>query len=654
MPESSKNVNSEAEDKSVYALINTVRGKDMYGAITKAMGDMSNFLGHFNGPFALNAVTTGATERTVIDEFTKDGIKILSHLSANRPEDELSRRLIEFIGERVDSRCHDGTTTSMMTAATLSYNWMNQLAPRSRRERHQAAKIIPAFVDKMKEAIDANSFTVDEFVEAIKQKHPDADEDAIRRRIYYDTIMTSSKGDKELAEKLSEVLVSLPPELYNYTRFESSAIETDERFAVITQDSDVELKGQYIGNYSQLKGNVDMGTTFSMDKAYIVISAYDLMDGQMEAAMLEQWIGNALLPGTERRPSPTDPTKMEEVEVPPAVTLDRPLIILARTVQSKLTRMINIYNAEQPDWNKKIFMFAYRAEHDLSYDAWAKAIPAMAGDHDQQYHPLEYALTEGGMEDVMIPCKFWATGNQIKIGDLYKKDNRRFHPFYYGKENKAYWSLIDDMASTIKKTERRHLDPGQHHERFLIDLIYIQRCMLCQDVKEMRVCSTTHELFANNTVVEDALGSAMSVMEEGFVLSGYQKMLKAFYESAKESAGDDTIEGLIGQATVTALETVLKASYDLDDETFAKVKDTLTFGDVKEDLKFLFNNAFDDLPFPAHDSRDTLVTDGSTTAVFQARAGYLELFIRVKDIIAKLVMTYSLLTGRTFDKTIGR
>lgn len=653
----------EENRQTVNSLINTVREQDAYTDIKNSLKDSATFLKQFCGPFALNAGSLASTQTISIDNFTKDGVTIYSHLSAGTPVEETARRLIEFIGKRVDSRCHDGTTTSMMTAASLGYRWMEALAPKSRRERHQSAKTISRIVNILNNLIDEQSFTVDELVEGVKKTNPDVDEDKLRRRIFYDTIMTSSKGDEELAEKLSLVLESLPKELYNYARFENNNIESENRFEINTQQSDISIQGSFSGNPSTLPGNKRMGSSYELEDVNLVVIGNPVLDKQYESDYLINWIVNQLLPRKNKKNVEIPvldsdgnqkvdenqklvfKVETQEIVEQPVRKLDKPMVLLAPRFESTILRIVQAYNDTVDDDNRKIYLFQFYQDHTNSYHAMCKAIAVMAGNGDKSYLTMMEAANRNDLDLAMIPCRFEYSGNRIDISDLYKKDGRKFHPFYYDKGNVRYHNVLNEMKETIDYYSKGNLGPNNKTDKLVYDLIYIQRCMICQKIIEMRVCGTAHELTANTSVVEDAMGSALSVVEEGMVLSGYQKILSGINKLPED---DPMIT-----ATAKAISEVVAASYDLSLEEVENYKHSLVDFDDAGDTKFLYNNAFDEAPFSPRNAL-TEFANGSSNAILQPKAGYKEQFVRIADIISKLVMTYAVLTARKFDPSVGR
>lgn len=646
MPTSLTHQNNQDKQFEEFTLANSVRGKALTESITKSMKDISDFLSQFNGAYALNAATVGQTEHTTIDQFTKDGVTILSRLAATKPEEELCRRLIEFIGKRVDARCHDGTTTSMMMSSTCCYRWMQEVADLSRKDRHLALKIIDDFILKMTESVDKYSFTVKELIAEVTKKNKKVSEEDIRKRIFYDTVMTSSKGDTELAEKLTEVLVSLPEELYSYTSFEHSNLETKDRFLVVSQEADFQLRGNIQSNTTLLPGNKFMGTAYEMEKAYLVVTGNEVLDGSPEAIFLQQWIYNRYMPTSELKKDEKT-GKTEKVIVPPVEELDRPLVILSRNAANgNLVNIVNLYNNQQKDWNKKIFMYQFYGEIDNSYPAFAKAIAAVAqSDECEDYLTLTEALNYNSLTNAMIPCKFYGFGNTIEISNLYKRDGRKFHPFYYNKNKIKYHDLIEEMQNTIENQSKRHLDVNKRMERFTKDVIYIMRCMICQEIKELRIGSTTHELFNNTTVVEDALGSAMSVVEDGVIMSGYQKILKDLLADNGSDRSD--IELSIKVATTEALSDVIKSTYVLTDDEFNSCSKSLVKFNNRKNIKYMYNNAFDKAPYTPRDAVKELAS-GTSNAIFQPVVGFKEQLLRIRDIISKVIRTYAVLTNKQY------
>jgi len=103
---------------------NTVSGKQMSDIIVHTCDNIIEVLSSHCGLYAKHAML-------IIDQgmdsfnpsiFTKDGIDILNAIEYISPIQNYIKSIVGYVGTRVDSVAHDGTTTSMILTAMLIRN----------------------------------------------------------------------------------------------------------------------------------------------------------------------------------------------------------------------------------------------------------------------------------------------------------------------------------------------------------------------------------------------------------------------------------------------------------------------------------------------------------------------------------------------------
>ncbi|MDE5759007.1 MAG: hypothetical protein K2H85_10420, partial [Allobaculum sp.] len=116
---------------------NVVNRKELEKMTKLTMRQLTKQLLDVSGPYSrndfilqdVNALYSGTNtdivngRKAAKQEFTRDGIKTLKAVDYASPiQRYLKEEVLTWVGERIDTMCHDGTTTSMLfTASFLMY-----------------------------------------------------------------------------------------------------------------------------------------------------------------------------------------------------------------------------------------------------------------------------------------------------------------------------------------------------------------------------------------------------------------------------------------------------------------------------------------------------------------------------------------------------
>lgn len=637
------------------------------------------------GPFAANAAiprSLSHSQNTTFDEFTKDGITILQHMQTNDVNFEHVRRMAKHIGERVDTACHDGTTTSMLLFVRL----ISELGGIQTRAQElfgsssldlrkifstEAASILGQLGDVLK----GDVLTAEEIRDyLVRKKVPNVpDLDSLRRAIVYHQASVASKGDKEIAEGVAEVLMSMPVELYGQYVLLHSRLERDERFILETQTYDLELDSNLL--ITTLR-NYKLDQQVLLEDVDLLISAVPFVNESPESHTLLAHI----VPGHDM----ADAVGVLVTEDFPF--FKKPTVIIAPEITGEIISAISIHNRIHPE--AKIYPFSMQCP-DLMRGPYDKVITAMAGVEtlrSNNYGSLASSMIHG--------VKVHHEGIKLKLTGLYQKTDSRYHPYYDDPTiYPRYNQVIAELRTSIEDATIRH--SATLADRDLNLMISLYRAATCQKIVDLRICGTTHEMMHNRSVVEDAMGSAISALTDGVVMGGHIRILEwlinEHHSTEKANLGNkDLVVDIkleVIDAFIRAFWYVIRVIYRLPEgrDEVADMRRFIVYANsVSGDYRFSYlvplrervtdidNRTFfqkfhgvEAPPVRRVVARNILQGDGiekfiscgaegSVEVLLQPATGYYEQFKRMLDIIPKVLNTSTLIdTSYSHDRDNG-
>lgn len=516
---------------------NVITGAALRERMAAALGIISGVLTSHCGPYARFAVAPNLTADLVQDEFTRDGISIVRMLQFAEPVAQFCRSTIGFIGNKVDNACNDGTTTSMLFASALSQAWLSsEHATDGHVAIHESRASARVSVEELKQHfvemfdyIKQSKLTTESLWELIKEADPEttctlAD---VNYAVAMWAALTSTKGNYEIASKVTDAVLSYPPEFSDYQLVSSSSVEREELLVVDKQEANFSFEA--IRSLADQKGNFGLGEIFDYPNSYITLSTAPLSDGVPATDLLIIQLQN-MASGHH--------------------VLDAPWFIVSRELVSPaLIRGIRAYNRTEQGEKCPIIPINLSYTTDLLRYVAMEAVACSAG--DGQYLTLDTASHSfAPASSWIIPARAKMLGHTLEIYDLYEKTGGMYHPFYKDESKVAYNHLVGEIDKLLKLNASRKREAAQSE---VDSLIYIKRCLIAQEVKDLRVGGLAHDNAANLSVVKDAAGTVMSVLEQGFILSGYLS-LAALVESWTATPVTDAI--------LKALRTVAVGTYE--------------------------------------------------------------------------------------------
>lgn len=636
---------------------NVITGSDYYTGLIEAAQAASAILHRHCGPFAANAVRAiGIGNGVEIDEFTKDGITIMQACRTTTPQSEFVKRLLTFVGQRVDSICHDGTTTSMMFFAQCieHISAFTKDCPDS--DRLTAAAVCKSLLDTMSEKIEASCVTLPELHSKIRTVRPKQTLQETKRALAYHQAMVSSKGDTELASAISDVVASIPVEMFGSYVINNETFETEKRFRVVQQEFDIGFRSN-LGH--QDFNNVERGTELKYDDASLIFTSACIVKGSPVSSFIKALLSTPKMLETmeklnkHRLLTPDDDRFMFNLK-PDENYITGPLVIIAPEISDAvLSDMVNIYRRLYPDTPVVYTTIQNSVRLRQFYES---AVSATAG----VYPVMDTIHTADSLASIIPHVKVEIRHSYCMFSNLYKKDKHAFHPFYRNKKKfPFYTTVLNEVITKITQFDKGHVETMSKSD--IQELIMLYRMMCCQKIIDLKVGGTSHDLAANMSVASDAYGAALSSIKDGVVLGGYPKILAAIRDrhvtvsvgAGVEETSHATVSNRLIFAMACAVSGVLKSIYRTGvnprawaDDVYGDATERLSLGEKWTYLtpqRSKITGAYVHASVPREVLEDEWIEsflhpeNNGEVVLFQPIVGYREQFRRLLDVLPKLI-----------------
>ena len=483
--------NSKQDINSQAGATNVVRGDDFRNIVIRTCRDIYDRLVEHCGPMATNALLIEENGGRAIDQytnvFTKDGISIVEAIEFISPIQTHIKRMIAYVGRRVDNMSHDGTTTAMMMFAGMLADYLES-------DDADCKAMIFAFRN-ISAIIADNTITVDELSEGYKISLADA-----KQFVAWHQAMVSSKGDTELANAITEIIDVLPVELYGQFSVSVAPYESDNRYVVHEDDYDFKF---YASPNPDIY-NYNLKTEYLNESCDIFITDNDLVQGNPELEFLRNIVAGL------------SPTKdAAGAIVPPVNKLACDLVIIGTKIDPRLQDMANVYNLTSD--NKIVIFETSVMAASGSRDVMLMAVRASAG----VYTYYDYLINP--MCDFIIHnAKIHLKNKNIHLSNIFKRDGSVYHPFYNDPTKFIpYTKLINTLKETIENYNSGRVRIETKQQQLLLqEYIDVYRRLICAKVRRLEIAGSRHDVTADYHVVQDSFGAVLSSLEHGFILDG--------------------------------------------------------------------------------------------------------------------------------------
>lgn len=635
------------ELKMIQAFDNVTHKEDLKDKLDSVFAQLGDILIQHAGPFATNSVISSRwRQMNDVDEFTKDGIKILNHLIVD--DDPIARfavRMTRFIGIAVDRRCHDGTTTSMLLFSRLAreaIEMMDESLTNKKRYLwwHDFVNVCKVCLD----IVDDLKITEEDFLEKAKSLGIETTSADVRGAIAYHMAMISSKGDHDLAEKISRVIKHSPKKIYGMYKTGTLPFETEERFILKKQEYDLSV-GANLGNRQDYNYRND--TQYMSEDSVIFATGNDIVTNSMESVFLTALISK----NPKYRQNLTSDFGVEKGWEDLHQGKKRLIIISPMMNDPNLLTEIMMFNMSNP--NIKISNFNIQVNHQVR-SSFNKTLHYMCG------VPIFQDVIEHADQSLIgldrDGVKVHLVGNILTFHNLYDKTGDVYHPFYSNPNAfESYTKFCEETEELIAFVLKNVTNPALDGED-LNHLISLYRTLTCQEIYDIDIGGCIHEQYANSTVYEDAVGAALSAVEDGVVLGGYghlARLLEVSDDQLETAFGDEIISRFVHAFKLIVADSI---RVDVEDiETRLELLENKWDFIVADKAKYIQTPTGDRSSHVSVKSFDEtlmrafLDCDKTNPILLQAWSGYHEQFKRMKDILPMLSNTTNLADQRTKD-----
>ena len=573
---------------------NIIDGDEFFSIVEKTCTDIFDVLKDHCGPGAGDALLIRDNSARSIERysniFTKDGIDIVNAVEYVSPIQVHVKDLIAYVGSRVDSVSHDGTTTAMMVFTAAIINALQVKSTLTTDVKEFANGLVQS-LKKVDAIIRKNTITKDDLSNKLNMSVKEA-----KSYIAYQQSMISSKGDEELSSAVVKYIEALPIEFYGQYLIGQTKYETEERF--IVSDDEFNFRFPCIADVSIFNHN--LFTEYYSENCNLIVIDNELVPGTLEFKVISKLIEDY----HNNDDQPCD------------------IVIIAKRIDSQTIAAISNYNKMH---EKKIVYLTLAQSNEYSgISSMLTAVLCTAGIYRVSDNYIDRS------KPFIVPnVKIHYKNRNVHIYNLYDKiPGSEYHPFF---TNPDIFLPYTNLTNNIKKfiddaTSGRIRLTDKTMQYQLDEYMEIYRRMVCANVRQIEIAGRSHDVLADYAVLKDAIGASLSSIEHGFMLDG----LSTIVTELKKPVGDNQYDMIIAKAFASVLR-VIHSEY----------ADKLPYLDDVEDIKYAYRLR--------NTSHICMLDDMMPQLLIQPSAGYLELTRRLIELLPKIICTNKAIIPNTIN-----
>ena len=523
---------------------NVVGQSDLRNVIRVTLTQLTNQLLDISGPYSRNAFimkdimkltegmnvnTIGRSTKNTI--FTRDGRTTLKHIGYNSPlQRYIKDDVIDFMGERIDANCKDGTTTSMLFTAAFLLYLMREPASFTFTSTTDIEAAYTRVAGIVLEELEADRVTVADLIEYVQTNFSDIQPKfgiiEARKLIAYMQAYTSSSGNASIAEAVADVIARTPENQHgeNIT-WQFPLVET-ETTGVEAKQSDFQFRTQAM-ILTHRMCNHRRNTVYLAESADLLITRSPISNGTTVGIAIDNYLKNR---DVEKQKG-TDIVLM----IPHATKHDFHVIeawnLLAEERGFRL--MILAYN--RPNGYNTAGDFVHYID-GISYKADARLLDefSLALTQDGAYITAEDYVLHGvkvfaDTQDVQLDNLIdWSRISEEEAAAL-KEQNR--HPGEVHPE--LYPHYTDGKQFMLEELEKLYGKIDEANEPVITDIK--RTLVMMSQVRHWYVYITgkKHDQEMYQLIVEDAAGAANVAVSKGVFFNGPIRLFNAVRRTVK-------------------------------------------------------------------------------------------------------------------------
>lgn len=251
---------------------NIIESADIATTMMATFDEISSILKDHAGPYSRFAIITDPLNPLAEPVFTKDGINIVRAIEFISPMQAFIKRMVEYIGVRIEAAAGDGTTSAMIIATGV----LNEIVKAFKLNNVKLSykdlvRLYQEFVTEIDNFYKPYIYTL-----STANRTTVNGVDPIVYRIAYAQAYTSSHGDQEIAEAVATMFANASEKAWNYVTFERSRFETDQRITVEIEESDFVSECEI---YNRNMLNADLNTNYRRSDVKLLLVNSNVVEG---------------------------------------------------------------------------------------------------------------------------------------------------------------------------------------------------------------------------------------------------------------------------------------------------------------------------------------------------------------------------------------
>lgn len=599
--------------------VNAMDSEKMISLITNTLDTIYGVLREHCGPDAkltLQTDASGSSNRLVIPALTNDGISIVRNMEFLNPLQQRIAQVIAYVGERVDMKAHDGTTTSMMFAARflsgiLSTDFTDTISGFNKKT------FINTFMDMFLEQFMKNPQVI-KGEDILTRKSEWGNEEWSDTEAYNYLISRvvdiSSKGNTQLAECVKEVFKDIPIELVGDVHYFTSPVEIAEPFSVMKTEDNPEFILPAMARTDTKYFKDALGTQYINPSVDVIISPDDIGDGYDFTNKIMDHISNPEREGD--------------------------LVIICGKHDPRFMGFVDNFNAHN---ETKCFIFTAPIPGGTTFRAMTHLqIINASGKVHSPYVALQMGYNQIE-RSIHKNISFKYRYGNVELSNVYKAENvNSYNPRYTKKDFVPYTELMDTLSRMIDREENLH-NPNLDNLRYWKSVYADGMCW--SKPPALVVGGTSMTAQANIDVVEDVLGSVVSVIKDGFVINGINAIVKNTNATRSELKGHSDAFHLrekMNNGITKLAECFHDTGIDIIGRVLSCDSSLTKDSDIHPDAIIVREKCPNGIEYYS----SKVVENGSKDMLIQPLSGYIELFKRIKEIGTNFIGLYQVqMTG---------
>lgn len=582
----------------------------------KSIREMKNELLKHCGPYGKYALINNPYNPMTEPVFTKDGFNIFKQMYIDDPVAKIFHKMVLYIGKKIAIHIGDGTTTGMLITLNLIEEFLIQMLQDIENQTFEMSirdiilgntfselKNFSEYITNIiKTKIEENKITIDSLVEQAYNTDVMPVEDSELRNYFiklvaYAQAYTSSHGDKEIAQIVSDMFNELPEETLTSLRFVQSGHETKDRLSLLVEPFQYSCRSDIL---SAGMLNVEQKSRFYTEGATLALLNQTLVsESHLTTELVEK-------------------IKHHYAENKPLVILTTGACGVTRNRFHSLFLELKTQYKDKP--NPPIAILFTPITEPIINDIFI--ISLIGGIYAPSEQFVEY------LEDITVEFE----KGELRLSNLYEgcsEIHPNLRPMYRNSSYSTYNDILSDIDKRIEKYKELGSSKNSIMNNDLNEMIRLKNNLLLNKRISIVIGGSGYDNVALFDIVEDCINAVRKSITKGFVPGGlfsiYSTLCENENDIIKESEEVETIFKWYKSAILKTLDSMFEEDIINNIENDGYCYDVISgdWTDVSNILTWAKIESLQDDFHPVIQPADTDLT----------------MFKRIEEVILKIIYT---------------